>query len=74
MEGINGSNLKKSVKLALDYTCNLPSLWKLGDLNTQKAIPYVVFPDGIEYDFKKKQVQTFRVNEILVQSFCFQGI
>ena len=62
--GINSSNLKKSVKMALDYACNLPYLWKLGDLETKKAIQYMVFPDGIGYDFKNKAVQTFRVNEI----------
>ena len=62
--GINSSNLKKSVKLALDYACNLPSLWKLGDLETKRAIQYMVFPDGIGYDFKNKRVRTFRVNEI----------
>ena len=49
--GINSSNLKKSVIMALDYACNLPYLWKLGDLETKRAIQYMVFPDGIEYDF-----------------------
>ena len=62
--GINSSNLKKAVKLALDFACNLPKLWELGDLETKRAIQYMVFPDGIAYDFKKKLVQTFRVNEI----------
>src|SRR5690606_7166444 len=61
---INSSTLKKSVKMALDYACNLPYLWKLGNLETKRAIQYMVFPDGIEYDFKKKLVRTFRVNEI----------
>ena len=62
--GINSSNLKKAVKLALNFACNLPTLWKLGDLETKKSVQYMVFPDGIEYDFKKKLVRTFRVNEI----------
>ncbi len=62
--GINSSNLKKSVKIALRFACNLQSLWKLGDLETKRAIQYMVFPDGITYDFKNKAVQTFRVNEI----------
>ena len=62
--GINSSNLKKSIKLALDFACNLPLLWELGDLKTKRAIQYMVFPDGIVYDFKKKVVRTFRVNEI----------
>ena len=51
-EGINSSNLKKAVQMALDYACNLPYLWKLGDLETKRAIQYMVFPDGIRYDFK----------------------
>ena len=71
--GINSSNLKKSVKLALDYACNLPKLWELGDLETKRAIQYMVFPDGIEYDFKKKLVQTFRVNEIFGAISSFSG-
>ncbi|MDC6405041.1 MULTISPECIES: recombinase family protein [Maribacter] len=62
--GINSSNLKKSVKLALGYACNLPKLWESGDLETKRALQYMVFPDGIGYDFKNKAVQTIRVNEI----------
>ncbi|WP_245615959.1 hypothetical protein [Flagellimonas lutaonensis] len=72
-EGINSSNLKKSVKMALDYACNLPSLWKLGDLETKRAIQYMVFPDGIRYDFKNKLVQTFRVNGIFAAIRSFSG-
>ncbi len=71
--GINSSNLKKSVKMALGYACNLPSLWKLGDLKTKRAIQYMVFPDGIRYDFKNKLVQTFRVNEIFGVIRLFSG-
>ncbi|MDT7828036.1 recombinase family protein [Pricia sp. S334] len=71
--GINSSNLKKSVKLALGYACNLPSLWELGNLETKRAIQYMVFPDGIEYDFKNKLVQTFRVNEIFGAIRSFSG-
>ncbi|WP_099574041.1 recombinase family protein [Maribacter sp. 4U21] len=69
--GINSSNLKKSVKLALGYACNLPSMWKLGDLETKRAIQFMVFPEGIGYDFKNRAVQTFRVNEIFaaIRSF-----
>ena len=62
--GINSSNLKKSVKMALGYACNLPKLWESGDLETKRALQYMVFPDGIGYDFKNRAVQTFRVNEI----------
>ena len=71
--GINSSNLKKSVKLALGYACNLPSLWELGNLETKRAVQYMVFPDGIEYDFKNKLVQTFRVNEIFGAIRSFSG-
>ena len=70
-QGINSSNLKKSVKIALDYACNSPSLWKLGELETKRAIQYMVFPDGIEYDFKNKLVRTFRVNEIFIAISLF---
>ena len=71
--GINSSNLKKSVKIALDYACNLSYLWRLGDLETKRAIQYMVFPDGIVYDFKNKAVQTFRVNEIFGAISSFSG-
>lgn len=33
----------------------------------------MVFPDGIEYDFKNKLVQTFRVNEIFNAIRSFSG-
>ena len=71
--GINSSNLKKAVNMALDFACNLPSLWVLGDLKTKKSIQYMVFPDGIEYDFKKKLVRTFRVNEIFGAIHSYSG-
>jgi len=71
--GINSSNLKKAVKLALDFACNLPKLWELGDLETKRAVQYMVFPDGIEYNFKKKLVQTFRINEIFGAISSFSG-
>ena len=59
--------------MALNYARNLPKLWELGDLETKRAIQYMVFPDGIEYDFKKKLVQTFRVNEIFNAISSFSG-
>ncbi|MEA1786778.1 recombinase family protein [Arenibacter sp. GZD96] len=71
--GINSSNLKKSVKLALGYACNLPKLWESGDLETKRALQYMVFPDGIGYDFKNKAVQTFRINEIFSAIYSFSG-
>ncbi|WP_422351086.1 hypothetical protein [Flagellimonas sp.] len=71
--GINSSNLKKPIKMAFNYACNLPYLWKLGDLETKRAIQYMVFPDGIGYDFKNKAVQTFLVNEIFGAISSFSG-
>jgi len=50
---MNSSNLMKSVKMALDYACNLPSLRELSNLETKRAIQYMVFLDGIGYDFKR---------------------
>ncbi len=63
----DSSNLKKSISLALKYALNLPSLWSSGDLETKRKLQYMVFPDGLGYDFKNKRVQTFRVNSIFAQ-------
>ena len=60
----NGSNLRKSVDIALKYALNLPSLWERGNIETKRSIQNMVFPDGLGYDFKNKRVQTFRVNSI----------
>jgi site-specific DNA recombinase len=60
----NSSNLKKAVDKALGFAINLPSLWELGDIQTKRAIQYMVFPEGICYDFKNHRVRTFRVNSI----------
>lgn len=61
---LNGSNLEKSIGLALKYALDFPSLWASGDIGTKRSIQYMVFPEGIGYDFKNKRVQTFRVNSI----------
>lgn len=50
--------------MALSYTCNLLILCKLVSFETKRAVQYLVFPDGIGYDFKNNHVRTFRVNEI----------
>ena len=60
----NSSNLKKAVDKALDYALNLPSLWESGNVETKRALQYMVFPEGIYYDFKNHRVRTFRVNSI----------
>ncbi|MCH3884573.1 recombinase family protein [Tenacibaculum aquimarinum] len=66
----DSSNLKKSINLALKYALNLPSLWSSGDLETKRKVQYMVFPDGLGYDFQNKRVQTFRVNSIFAQIAC----
>ena len=66
----DSSNLKKSINLALKYALNLPLLWSSGDLETKRKLQYMVFPDGLGYDFQNKRVQTFRVNSIFAQIAC----
>ncbi|WP_340154236.1 recombinase family protein [uncultured Winogradskyella sp.] len=60
----DSSNLKKSINLALKYALNLPLLWSSGNIETKRAVQYMLFPDGLGYDFPNKRVQTFRVNSI----------
>ena len=60
----NSSNLRKAVEKALDFALNLPSLWELGDIQTKRALQFMVFPEGIYYDFKNHRVRTLRVNSI----------
>ena len=61
---LKSSNLKKSINLALQHALNLSYLWTSGDLETKRAIQYMVFPDGIQYDFKNKAVRTLRINSV----------
>ena len=66
----DSSNLKKSINIALKYALNLPLLWSSGDIEVKRKLQYMVFPDGLGYDFKNKRVQTFRVNSIFAQIAC----
>ena len=66
----DSSNLKKSINIALKYSLSLPSLWSSRDLETKRKLQYMVFPDGLGYDFQNKRVQTFRVNSIFAQIDC----
>ena len=43
---------------------NLPLLWSSGNIETKRAVQYMLFPDGLGYDFQNKRIQTFRVNSI----------
>ncbi len=66
----DSSNLKKAIDRALKYALNLPLLWSSGDIETKRKLQYMVFPDGLGYDFQNKRVQTFRVNSIFAQIAC----
>ena len=66
----DSSNLKKSINIALKYALNLPLLWSSGDIEVKRKLQYMVFPDGLGYDFQNKRVQTFRVNSIFAQIAC----
>ena len=70
LNSFDSSNLKKSINLALKYALNLPLLWSSGDIETKRKLQYMVFPDGLGYDFQNKRVQTFRVNSIFAQIAC----
>lgn len=66
----DSSNLKKSINIALKYALNLPLLWSSGDIEVKRKLQYMVFPDGLGYDFQNKRIQTFRVNSIFAQIAC----
>ena len=69
----NSSNLKKAVNKALDYALDLPLLWESGNVETKRALQYMVFPEGIYYDFKNHRVRTFRVNSIFSSIASISG-
>jgi site-specific DNA recombinase len=43
---------------------NLPLLWSSGDIEVKRKLQYMLFPEGIGYDFKNDRFRTFRVNSI----------
>ncbi len=58
------SNLKSSIDKAVGYSLNLRLLWRTGDIETKRSLQYILFPEGIYYDFKNKCYRTFRINSI----------
>lgn len=66
----NSSNLKKAVEKAINFALNLPSLWQSGSIEEKRKLQYMLFPEGIEYDFKNHQFRTFRVNSIFNVISC----
>lgn len=60
----NSSNLKKAIDKAVEFALNLASLWSSGNVEVKRAIQYMLFPEGIGYDFKNHQFRTFRINSI----------
>ncbi len=69
----NSSNLKKAINKALEYSLNLPSLWESGTVEVKRLIQYMVFPEGVYYDFKNHRVRTFRVNSIFSSIATISG-
>lgn len=39
-------------------------MWDDGNLKTKKTIQKMLFPEGIQYDFKNSNYRTFRINEV----------
>ena len=62
--GVKSSNLQKAIEKAIDYALNLPLLWQSGDVETKRKLQYMLFPEGIEYDFQNDRFRTFRINTI----------
>ncbi len=62
--GFNSSNLKNSIDKALNFALNLPSLWQSGNIEVKRSLQFMLFPEGIGYDFKNDRLRTFRVNSI----------
>ncbi len=66
----DSSNLKKAISIALKYALDLPLLWSSGNIETKRKLQYMIFPEGLGYDFQNKRVRTFRVNSIFAQIAC----
>ncbi len=56
------SNLEDYVDLGLKIAENLTELYKNGDNETKRDLQFLIFPEGVDYDIKKKEYRTRRIN------------
>ena len=63
-ENINLSNLKKAIKISTKKSIELSDKWTYGDYYQKLRIQNILFPEGIEYNFKNNTYRTKRINSI----------
>ncbi len=59
-----GSNREKAAEKIMQLCMNLPSLWQQSNYTNKQKLQFLVFPDGIEYNRKKDQCRTLKVNPV----------
>ncbi len=60
------SNLENSVEMALEFSSNLPSLWRLSDFANKQRIQYLLFPEGIYVNKETQDYRTPRINSVFL--------
>jgi site-specific DNA recombinase len=50
------------VEMALEFSSNLPSLWRLSDYANKQRIQYLLFPEGIYVNKETQDYRTPRIN------------
>lgn len=65
------SNLDYMLDKSLNMLSNINKTWYSSDTATKKTIQYLLFPEGLKYDYKNRQYLTSKKNEYfdLVSSF-----
>ncbi len=61
---IQSSNLKKCLKLVLDFCSNPLLLWESSDIERKIRLQKLIFPEGISVIKQKQEVLTTRINSL----------
>ena len=59
----NLSNSKNPIDQLMLTCSNIASLWSDSDLETQRKVQFLIFPDGILWDKQMKQYRTLKCND-----------
>lgn len=67
------SNLKQEFETTIPLLTNLNKIWGSTDTPTKKELQYLVFPEGIKYDSKKREYLTANVNQFFDFAVSFSS-
>ena len=59
---ISSSNLEKAIEIILSYCLQLAELWRNAEFYKRLKLQNMMFPKGIQYDFKKQVFRTAKTN------------